>query len=470
MHFSRIVLSLTGGFFAEIVNKLVPLLILRFVVQRLGVDGYGQAQFSYWMIDMAVAFVVAGYATVAAVEIGQNRDDPLRMARVISEVLSLKLVHAVLAFLALMLTFAVLPSYARYQPVVLALSFILATSAIDMSFVHVGTSRMFSLSVLTISVKLVSLGSILLCVHTPDDLILFALLYFGANGAIGLGNFLLNARRFPLMRPTLTALKTRFTLSLPFAVTAFLSLSLERYDVFVIEHLLGPTGAGLYSGPVRIAQAMVNVVSVIGMVFFAEVVGTKDKEALTRHVNLACWAMLALLLPLALGSYFLGGEVLNLLLGPTFKDLGLVLTVLLTALIASSWINVFGLQVLMFHRRAYIINGVLALATVFGIGLSLILKDHLGMIGIAVATLSSRTLAAVLFLFFARRYLLRLPFREFVRTALPTLGMGLVLAFLPAGGLALSLGIGAAVYGALLVGLNRGKIQTLVATVKRRAV
>jgi O-antigen/teichoic acid export membrane protein len=468
MQLSRIVRGLAGGFFAEIVNKLVPLLILRFVVQKIGVDGYGVAQFSYWLIDVAVAFVVFGYTNIASVEIGQARDEPARVGRIISEVMALKVVHALIALAALLgLTWS-LPSYAEYRTVVTALSFVLLTSAIDLSFVHIGTSRMLSLSVLTISVKILSLVAILLCVRGPEDLMTFALLYFGANGLTALANFLFNVRRYPLAWPDREALTQRFKASLPFAATAFLMLALDRYDIFVVEAFRGTTGSGLYGGPLRIVQALGNVLSSIGMVFFSEVVATKDKASLTRHVSLACWAMFALLLPLLAGSLLTADGVLGLILGSDFRGNGTVLTILFAGLFGQCLITVFGSSVLLFHRRVKALNLTLALGAVLGVPLAYALQLKYGLPGIAYATTSTRLLAGCLMMLSAKTYLDRLPARELLLTAAPAALMYGALVALPDMRLIPTLLVGGIVYAVALSALNSGKMRTLAATLRSR--
>lgn len=470
MQLSRIVRSLVGGLFAEAVNKLVPLLILRYVVHKIGVEGFGVAQFGYWLIDVAVAFVVFGYTSLAAVELGKAQNDAKELARIIWEVVSLKAVHALIAALCLLAFVWTVPSYTEYRTVVTALSFILATSALDMSFVHVGTSRMLSLSLLTILVKLVSLASIFVVVKTPNDLLPFALLYFGANGVIALGNFALNVRRFPFVKPSPGALRRRFAKSLPYAVTGILLLALDRYDVFVVEHFLGAAGSGLYGGPVRIAQALANVIGSISMVFFSEVVATKDKESLTRHVALASWVLLALLLPVVAGSFVTGEGIVTLVLGPDFQGSGKVLTVLLIGLIGQSFVNVFGSSVLMLQRRARAINVVLLLASACGVPLAYALQKELGLIGVAYATMTTRIVSGCLMMLLARKYLDRLPAREFVLTALPTIVMYLVVSVLPSQSLVIVIVEGMSIYGVALAAVSLGKLRTLSATLRRRLV
>ena len=74
----RLVQSLATGLLSEAVNKLVPILILVFVVRRLGADHFGFAQFSFWLIDVGIIFIVFGYHHWAAIRIGKIDQDHRR--------------------------------------------------------------------------------------------------------------------------------------------------------------------------------------------------------------------------------------------------------------------------------------------------------------------------------------------------------------------------------------------------------
>ncbi len=468
MQRARIITALTGSFAAEVVNRLVPLVILHVVVQRIGVAAFGLSDFSYRLIDIGIIFTVFGYTNVAALEIGARRDDPVQVGAIIGEVLVLKAVNALIALVALFLAVAFIPGYDKYQPFVAALSFIILTSALDLQFVHLGTSRMLSLMIVTIIVKLASLAAVVLLVHGPDDAIRFAVLNFGANAAIAVGNFALNARRFPIKPPTRAAVLRRFRASLPFALTVILMMALERYDFLIVEHLLGERGAGLYGGPLRLVQALLQVVGMIGAVFLGELVATRTRADFTRHVNVGLWAMYALLAPVCVGAFFLGSSVLSLVLGPEFASQGLAFGILTSTLLAQSLVNVYGMQVLLFQRRGALINMILFGATALGLLVAGPLSNAFGITGVALATLISRTAAGAAMAVGARAHVDRLPWREVATTALPALGMGVLLYLIrPATlGPALVLGVGA--YGALFAASNRTRLVNLAATIWRR--
>ena len=101
MNLGRIASSLVGQTTAEFFNKLMPLLILHFVAHKLGASEFGYAKFSFEIIDIAITLVVFGYASVAAIDIGQTTGNVDNVRAVVWETIYLKLAHALLVAIAL---------------------------------------------------------------------------------------------------------------------------------------------------------------------------------------------------------------------------------------------------------------------------------------------------------------------------------------------------------------------------------
>jgi O-antigen/teichoic acid export membrane protein len=468
MQRARILSALTGSFAAEAINRLVPLIILHVVVRRIGVSASGLAEFSYNLIDVGVYFIFLGYTSVAQLELGPVRDDKRRVGEIIGEVLALKLIHAVIALVAVLAIVALHPAYGKYQPFVWALSVVLVSTAFDLSYVHIGTSRMLSLAMLTIVVKLMSLFSAVAFVHGPQDAVLYAVLTFGANSILAMANFFLNIRQFPVVWPDRAALVRRFKASLPFALTVLLLMGLERYDLFIIERLLGEHGAGLYAGPLRLVRALVQVAGVISTVFVGELVATKSQEDFTRHVNAGLWAMYAVLAPVCVASFFMGSSILSLVISPDFAEQGGTFGILCCVVLAHCLIQVYGMQVLIFRRRGVALNVVLALAIALGVGVAWPLSAAFGIPGVALANLISRSGAAVALALTARAYVDRLPWREASMTVAPALGMGVTLYVFRPETLGPALVIAAFAYVGLFALSNRQRLANLALTLRER--
>lgn len=462
MQRARIISALSASLAAEAVNRLVPLVILHVVVQRIGLAAFGLSDFSYRLINYGITFTVFGYAGIAAIEVGECRDNARQVATVIGEVLALKAINAIIALSALFAILSTVQGYAQYQPFVTALSFILASSVIDLTFVHLGTSRMLPLVFLTSATKLASLACVLIFVQGPADAILYSVLNFGANSVIALANFTINVRRYGIAMPSRGALLLRFRRCLPYALTVILMVLLDSFDVFIVERHFGKQGVGLYSGAGRLVIALMQVVGTIGAVFIGELVATRSREEFTRHVNAGLWSMYALVAPVCVASFFLGSSILSLVVGPEFADQAGVFSILTCTLMAQGLVSVYGMQVLLSKRRGSHINIILFCATALGVVLAIPLTTAFGLSGAAWATLLSRSAAGIAFAAYARAYVDRLPLKEAATTWLPAVGMGVVLYLVRPATLGPALVLSIFAYSALFILSNRKRLTGIV--------
>jgi O-antigen/teichoic acid export membrane protein len=197
------------------------------------------------------------------------------------------------------------------------------------------------------------------------------------------------------------------------------------------------------------------------MVYFGEVAAKGDAASLTRLLNQGIWVTFALLMPIAVGIWFVGEPLLILVAGEEYRHLTGVFGLLVLTLIGQSLIVAYGTQVLMVQGRGLLLNGALFGATLLGLALAPPLSKEFGMFGIAAVTLLTRTLAGVALAVGARRHVERYPWRECASTVLPALGMAAVLAALSNGNLWHDLALGAGAYALLFLATNVQAVRRL---------
>jgi O-antigen/teichoic acid export membrane protein len=467
MQGKRIFLGLTGQILAEFVNKVVPLVILHYVIVRIGAEAYGFAQFGMSILDLAIPFVVLGYAHVASVDIGKHKDDTQAIAKIISETIALRLFGAAIVAVVLLSFVMISSDYREYFPIILALTFVLFTSAVEMHFVHVGSGRMVSLSVIVILLKLLILGAILYLVHEPEDATLYAVLSVGANGLIAVMTFIYNFKRYPLSLPSWRSLVGRFTKSLPFALLYFWSVAWLTFDLVIAEHFFGRDGAAMYGANLRMVAAVVNLLNAVCLVFFSEVVGSKSREELSKLVNISILAVFMISLPVAVGAWFTSKEIILLVLSPEFLDQYMVFNLLFTGIVAHSVIIIIGYHLLLYRNKASLQNWFMGLA-LFATALLAILGGHqFGLTGIALGSLTGRLMAAIGLILLARKFLDSLWYWEWTKIALATLAMGLALLVLASENLYLNLVVGVLIYGSLLGMMFKTKFRHYMELAKK---
>ena len=140
----RLTTTLVAGLSAEIANKIFPLVIIHYAQSRLGMERFGYAQFGIYLVDLFLPVVVWGYQMLGSIRTGEEHGAGRSPGAFAGTLITMRLIHAVFATIALFALVYLVPEWQPYRHVVLALSFILFTGALDMTWLHVGTQRMAS--------------------------------------------------------------------------------------------------------------------------------------------------------------------------------------------------------------------------------------------------------------------------------------------------------------------------------------
>lgn len=457
----RLATTIVAAMMVEVANKIFPLIVIHFAQAQLGVAAFGFAQFGIHLVDFAIPFVVFGYHTAGSILIGTAKDASERIGAIIGWITGAKLINAVIAAIILQLCVHLIPEYHEFQTIITLLSFMLFTSAVDMYYVHVGTQRMLSLSVMSVIAKTISLVLILVFVRKPEDAILYAAISFGANAIVSLGTLWISAKRFPISPPSRRDLVQVFQMALPFGVTALLVMAAERFDMFVVEWKLGLVAAGLYAGALRVFRSLQPFVNMLSTVFFSEMVAVDNDESFYEHVRLSFWSSLAIAFPVGVGTWFVGGEILGLIVGPEYASLRTVFAILAASLVADSFLYVFGHQTLILKRHASWFNAALIVGVLLGWGLGAPAAALYGLVGVAVIVLIAKAIPALIVTLLARRFLPRWPMAEFMRVFLPTCGMAAVLLAMPQAHFLWKILAGGVSYGAFMAMTNRHLLRTI---------
>ncbi len=192
--------------------------------------------------------------------------------------------------------------------------------------------------------------------------------------------------------------------SWPLVISGMVVMIYMRIDQIMIREMLGDEQVGLYSAAVRLSEGWYFVPVIITNSLFPSVVRAKEISLQLYHTRLqrlytfVVWMAIVFALPMT----FLSGWLVVLLYGEAFRAAGQVLTVHVWAgvfvalgVASSSWFVSENLQRLAFCRTL--------LGAVINVGLNLLLIPALGMLGAAVATIISQSMAAFFFDLFTRR-------------------------------------------------------------------
>ncbi len=189
--------------------------------------------------------------------------------------------------------------------------------------------------------------------------------------------------------------------SWPLILSGLVIMVYMRIDQIMIKEMLGAEGVGQYAAAVRISEAWYFVPTVISSSLFPAIINAKKVSEelyyarLQKLYDLMVWIAISVALPMT----FLSDWVVNLLYGEAYSQAGGVLMIHIWAgvfvglgVASGKWYLAENLQTLAFVRTFY---GMLS-----NIILNYILIPVYGIIGCAIATLVSYSVAGLWYDFF----------------------------------------------------------------------
>jgi O-antigen/teichoic acid export membrane protein len=361
----RLGIALLIGVVSEIVNKIAPLLTIRHAQQALGLASFGAAQYIMYLIDIFLPWVAFGYYLKGAHD--YQAADQSERRQIVGRLTLVRLFHATAAYLLLYIWLKTIDP--QYLTNTMLLGTLLFVSAFDMSFALMATQKLWQLSVLQVVTKLLSYLCVVLAVKNPEHELRYLVFTFGFNSWIPIWTTITLWREGGWALPTFSGAWKTFVVAVPVGIVTILSGVFDRFDLALIEANLDATNVGLYSGVVRAYQSLLPLMMTMVLIFYSEVIASADKTRLVRKA----FELIAFLgVPVAAGAWFVGEDLLALLIGTPFAQMATVfswfmLSFLLHGLLFAAVL--LGLLAQQRHTAAidvFAISGALALTLCYG--------------------------------------------------------------------------------------------------------
>ena len=190
--------------------------------------------------------------------------------------------------------------------------------------------------------------------------------------------------------------------SWPFWLTGlFMTLSF-RTDIIMVRLISGAAETGLYTSSLRLMEALYFIpLAVISAVFPAmSILYKTNRERLRNLYRKMFYYLLAIALPMGIGTMFLADRIMLFLYGNGFSGAGDVLRILIWAEVAMFLYAVSG-YLLNAINRPLLFTATAAGATLLNVAINLILIPELGYVGAAIATVATSFFILAILLYFA---------------------------------------------------------------------
>lgn len=381
--------------FEKIARLILNFIVTVYVVKYLGPDNFGLYSYAISFYGLFVAFVSLGMESISIRELVKY---PEKRDEILGSVFYSQLIGSLIAISFIALTLFITSEEIGTAILILIISvssFFQTFNIVDYYF-RSQVKVKFSVYVLSTSVVLVSITKLLL-IFFKAPLIAFVIAYsfefvFNAIGYFFVYKF--NKLNFSNWKFKKELAINLFKDSWPLILSGVVVSIYMKVDQVIIKNMMGVQDVGYYAAAVRLSEAWYIIPVAISNALFPAIVNAKNisqdlfESRLQKLYDLLAFIAIAIAIPVT----FFSPQIIHFLFGAKFLPSSPVLTIYIWAGIAV-FLGVASSQYLITENLTKISLYRTAIGMILNVILNIILIPIYGIIGSAVATLISYTIA-----------------------------------------------------------------------------
>ncbi|GEP58645.1 flippase [Reyranella soli] len=404
----------------NVFGLLVTILISVYVRRAMGPDAIGQVSWAMAAVSYLTVLVSPGLTFVGQRSIAQS---PEKSQSHIALVLTLQTLLACVVYAFVLVAASLEPRGPVISVLLVIQGVTLFVTAWNMGWVLQAHERMVVPSLAALAFNILQLPALLLLVHGPDDLTMYAVLVvlFGF-GSVVFNSFYLAHRGIvrPLeLRPTFKGGRAMLHEAWPLALTQAALLVIANSGILVLGFTHGDDSVGQFVSAYRLMLVANVVTAALWNAYFPAFVRAESSPGQAIRLSREYLGLLACMgLPTAALGWVFGRYVVELLYGPAFAPAGQYFEWLCLA-IGFNFLNYGVVSALIPWGRGDLQLRMTAAAAAFNLAVTAVAVPLFGAWGAVAAIFASELLGLALGI--ATRYRLRQFWHPLLPVVLPPL-------------------------------------------------
>lgn len=391
----------------SITQVLFPLITFPYVTRILLPDGVGAVNFIDSIVQYIIIFAALGIPIYGVREIARARRIKSDLDKTFSE---LSLIHGVTSVGSALIFFIIalcIPElYAEWNLCLIGVGLILS-NAFTLNWLYGGLEKFSLITIVSVSVRIITIIGIFILVKTPQDKVYYYGLNLMSSILTGIVNVIIATRYVSVRWKNLQIRKHLKPLYLLFSVSVISSIYV-LLDSVILGFLQNPTEVGYYYTAMRISKIPISIMAALTSVMIPRITQMADNNLkyVQDLVYKSAVVTIMLSIPIALGMYCLGRELILLVAGSEFLPSLNSFRVLCFMIIPISF-ALLNYQILLPYNKENIMMKISIVGAIISIILNISLIPSLGGFGSAISSIITEVVVAVL-LYFVGRNVVRL--------------------------------------------------------------
>jgi O-antigen/teichoic acid export membrane protein len=384
--------------FSEVISNGLKFVSVIYLARILGAEGFGKINFATATLAYFMLLVNLGLHTYGIREIARDKE---RMKKYINNILTIKLLSSVFAFLLVAVFVYFLPKPAEIKKLILFFGFSLFTFSFTIDWVFMGIQEMEYIALARIAQNFIYVALIVSLVKMPDQILSVPFLHLGSALVAVLILMTVFVRKHGSFQLDfdLSFWKHILSQAFPMALSIIAIQIYLNFDTVMLGFMKSEGEVGWYSA----AYKVIIILLLAGGIYYNTIFPVisnlykKSVEKLKHLMQFTLSLMILAIVPMLVIGTIFAAQIIGLIFGDGYQESVVVFRILLWNVAAVLLNSLFGRCLLGCNRQKY------HLACVSGGGLvnlilNFILIPPLGIKGAAIATVAAET--TVLFMFY----------------------------------------------------------------------
>lgn len=382
---------------AKVLSVGLALVSIGFITRYLGTEGFGEYSTVVAFLSFFAALLDLGLNSISTREISRKEEET---EKIIGNILSLRIVSSLVAFLIVPFIFLLFPYPAEVKRgiAIIAASFFLSSAYQILNGVFQRSLAMDKVATSELVGKVVQVAVVILAVKLNLGFvwIILAVLFNMLASLILI--FVFSRKYIQLnLRADFSYWKEFLRESFPMGAVAIITFLYYRLDTILLSVMRPSADVGIYNAAYKIidnvsffpGMFMGLIMPIMAKNFFS------DPGKFRRVSDKTFKVFLVLVVPLVVGTFFLAEDIINLIGGAGFNESGDVLRVLIFALAFIFFGNFFN-SIMVAGNSQKKLMYILGLAAAVNIALNLIFIPRFSYMAASANSVITEFLVAVL--------------------------------------------------------------------------
>lgn len=315
----------------QVFNYILPFLTLPYLVRVLGMEKYGAYLFSQALITYFLIFVDFGFDLYATRQVSINRENKIKLEKIISAVFTWKIIFMIVSLIILLIITTVFPVLRQYQLLhILNFGIILGT-VLFANFYYQGIEQLKYITILNAGSKLFFTVLIFMLVKSEEDVMLTAFINSGGYILLGIVSICIMFKKHKLR---IVKVKKYFLIKIlkESAIFFWSRVAVSTYTIsntFIIGLILGNTAAGIFGSADKIFRGILSLYAPLNTIFYPYIAHQKNITLFKKVMKFA----VAINIFIAAGVFVSAEWIIQIVFGTGYEESVIVLRILCVTLL-----------------------------------------------------------------------------------------------------------------------------------------